>query len=306
VDLDERLRQLAKQQHGAVSRRQAAAVGCSRAHLTQRLRSDWELVTPRVLRLVGTAETFEQRCMVAVLDAGHEAVVQGPAAARLWGLPGFDEEDVEVTRQRRRARRPTDPVPAHEPRLVPPHHRTVHRGVPVTSVERTVFDLMSAVRPGRAERALDNALARRLTTLRPLQAVGKELCRKGRTGSALFRRLLADRGVDFRPMESGLEAMFLGLIRDAGLPDAERQVDLGGSDGWIGRVDFYVREAQLILEVDSDWFHSAALDVAADCRRDQAFRAAGFEVLRITEHEIRDHPSAAVARLRAVLKQRAA
>jgi very-short-patch-repair endonuclease len=306
VDLDGRLRELARRQHGVVSRRQAAAAGCSRAHLGQRLISDWELVTPRVLRLVGTTETFEQRCMAGVLDAGHEAVVQGPAAARIWGLPGFDREEVEVTRRRRRARRSTDPVPAHEPRSLPPHHRTVHRGVPVTTVERTVFDLMSAVRPGRAERALDNALARRLTTLRALRAVGKELCRKGRTGSALYRRLLAERGVDFRPLESGLEATFLVLVKAAGLPEPERQVDLGGSDGWIGRVDFYVRAALLILEVDSEWFHSAVLDVAADARRDGAFEAAGFEVLRITEDEIRNRPSAAVSRLRAVLAQRVA
>jgi very-short-patch-repair endonuclease len=306
VDLDVRLRELARRQHGVASRRQAAAVGCSRAHVAQRLISDWELVTPRVMRLVGTAETFEQRCMIGVLDAGHDAVVQGPAAARLWGLPGFDREDVEVTRQRRRPRRSTGPVPAHEPRLVPPHHRTLHRGVPVTTVERTVFDLTGAVRPGRAERALDNALARRLTTLRSLRTVGKELCCKGRTGSALFRRLLSERGVDFRPMESGLEVMFLRLVRAAGLPEPERQVDLGGSDGWIGRVDFYVRRNRLILEVDSDWFHTSALDVAADLRRDDAFRAAGFEVLRITEDEIRSRPSVAVSRLRSILGQGAA
>jgi very-short-patch-repair endonuclease len=306
VDLDEQLRQLARQQHGAVSRQQAAAIGCRRAHVMQRLVSEWELATPRVMRLVGTPETFERRCMVAVLDAGHEAVVRGPAAARIWGLPGFDDDALEVTRQRRRARRSTGPLPVHEPRLVPPHHRTVHGGVPVTTVERTVFDLMSAVRPGRAERALDNALARKLTTVAALRSIGKELCRKGRTGSALFRRLLADRGVDFRPMESGLEAIFLGLVKDAGLAEPERQVDLGGPDGWIGRVDFYVRKALLILEVDSELFHTSALDTAHDRRRDDAFRVAGFEVLRMTEDEIRNRPSAALSRLRAVLEQRAA
>jgi very-short-patch-repair endonuclease len=176
----------------------------------------------------------------------------------------------------------------------------------VTTVSLTLFDLTRAVRPGRAERALDNALARKLTTLPSLRSIGEELCKKGRTGSALFRRLLADRGVDFRPTESGLEATFLELLCEAGLPEPGRQVDLGGNDGWIGRVDFYIREARLILEVDSEWLHSTPMDTANDRRRDEAFRAAGFEVLRITEDEIRNRPAVAVARVRAALVQRAA
>jgi very-short-patch-repair endonuclease len=306
VDLEAALRRLAEAQRGVVSREQAGQVGCTDAFVRRRLGSaDWELVTPRVLRLVGTADTFEQRCLIAVLDAGHEAVVCGEAAARLWALPGFDGDAIEVTRRRRRARRRTDPVPAHEPMLVPLHHRAIKDGVPVTTVERTLFDLMSAVRAGRAERALDNALARKLTTLRALRSIGEELCKKGRPGSALFRRLLADRGVHFRPVESGLEAAFLELLRAAGLPEPERQVDLGGAE-WIGRVDFFVREARLIIEVDSDRHHTSTLDVAADRRRDDAFRAAGFGVLRITEDEIRNRPAHAVARYKAALAERAA
>ena len=305
ADLDESLRSLALAQHGVVSRRQATDLGADRWAVQRRLGSGtWGSATSRVLVLAGTPPSFEQRCLVAVLDAGHEGVVQGVAAARIWQLPGFDGDHIEVTRLRRRARRRTDPRPAHEPMLVPPHHRTSHRDVPVTTVERTLFDLMSAVRASRAERALDNALARKLTTLPALRSIGKELCRKGRPGSKLFRRLLADRGADFRPVESGLEAAFLALFRDAGLPEPERQVDLGGNGGWIGRVDFYLREARLIFEVDSEWFHAAALDTAADRLRDEAFRAAGFEVLRITEEEIRDRPFAAVERVQQALPSR--
>jgi very-short-patch-repair endonuclease len=306
VDLEGALRLRAEQQHGVVSREKARHAGCTDAFVRRRLRSaDWESVTPRVLRLVGTAETFERRCLVAVLDAGHDAVVCGPAAAQLWALPGFDGEEIHVTRQRRRARRRTDPVPAHEPMLVPPNHRTTRDAVPVTTVERTLFDLMAAVHERRAERALDNALARKLTTLRALRSIGEELCKRGRPGSALFRRLLSDRGVDFRPVESGLEAAFLELLRGAGVPEPERQVDLGGNE-WIGRVDFYFRVARLVVEIDSERFHTAALDAAADRRRDEFLRAAGFEVLRITEEEIRNRPSVVVARVEAAWAARAA
>ena len=301
VDADQAMRRLADRQHGVVSRAQALASGLADVHVRRRVAAGtWESATPRVLRLAGSQQTFEQRCVVAVLDAGHEAVVRGRAAARVWGLPGFDDAIVEVTRLRRRPRRSTAPTVSSEPRLLPPYHRTVHRDVPVTTVERTVFDLMSAVRPGRAERALDNALAGRLTTLPALRSIGEELCRKGRAGSALFRRLLADRGEHFRPVESSLEATFLALVHRAGLPEPERQVDLGGT-GWVGRVDFYVRQSRLVVEIDSDRFHTAALDVAADGRRDEALRAAGFHVLRITEREMRGRPDAAIERLRQAL-----
>ena len=306
VDLDESLRSLGLLQHGALSREQAAELGADRWAVQRRLRAGtWILATSRVLVLAGTAGTFEQQCVVAVLDAGHAAVVHGATAARMWDLPGFDGPEIEVTRLRQRARRSTGSVPAHEPMLVPVHHRTTHRGVPVTTVERTLFDLMSAVRPGRAERALDNALARRLTNLRALRSIGEEMCKRGRPGSALFRRLLADRGIDFRPVESGLEAAFLDLMRTAGVREPERQVDLG-ADGWIGRVDFYVREARLIIEVDSDRHHTSTLDAASDRRRDDAFLAAGFGVLRITEDEVRNRPTAAVQRVRRALAARAA
>jgi very-short-patch-repair endonuclease len=87
--------------------------------------------------------------------------------------------------------------------------------------------------------------------------------------------------------------------------EPERQVDLGGTE-WIGRVDFYLREARLIIEVDSDRHHTSTLDAASDRRRDEAFRAAGFEVLRITEDEVRNRPTAAVGRVRRALAVRAA
>jgi very-short-patch-repair endonuclease len=61
-----------------------------------------------------------------------------------------------------------------------------------------------------------------------------------------------------------------------------------------------------VVEIDSDRFHTAALDAAADRRRDEALRAAGFAVLRVTEDEIRNRPAAAVGRFKAALAERAA
>ncbi|HEV2809195.1 MAG TPA: type IV toxin-antitoxin system AbiEi family antitoxin domain-containing protein [Acidimicrobiales bacterium] len=82
MDLDWNLRALAERQHGVITRRQAQDLGASRHHVRRRTASpDWEPVTSKVLRLVGTQRTFRQRAMAAALDAGPGAAVSREAAA---------------------------------------------------------------------------------------------------------------------------------------------------------------------------------------------------------------------------------
>jgi very-short-patch-repair endonuclease len=175
-------------------------------------------------------------------------------------------------------------------------------GIPVTTVARTVFDLASCVHPSRAERALDNALTRKLVDLESMRATTIELLRPGRTGSALMRQLLAVRGAGYIPPASGMEARVLALLAAVGI-EMEWQVDRGG-DVWIGRVDFYYRRLRLVIEVDSDLHHDSKLDVESDERRDAALRAAGFEVLRIKEQLLRESSQDVVVVVREALARR--
>lgn len=260
------------------------------------------MATPRVIRLVGSASSFEQRCVIAVLDAEDAAVVSHLTAAALWGLPGFHPDEIHVSRVHSATHRSSTVATIHHPRSLPVHHRTLLDGVPVTTMARTVFDLAGLVHPLRAERALDNALSRKLVPLENLRAVAIELFEHGRTGSALMRCLLEERGAGYIPCASGLEARFLALVVEGGLELPERQVDLGG-DEWIGRVDFYFRRVRLVVEVDGEAFHSAKLDRESDARRDAALGAARFRVLRISEKELLETPHLVVARLRSALLQ---
>ncbi|MDQ6796673.1 MAG: endonuclease domain-containing protein [Actinomycetota bacterium] len=168
-----------------------------------------------------------------------------------------------------------------------------------------MFDLAGALHPARLERALDNTLARHLTTVVALGAITLELAKHGRPGSALMRTLLAERGADYVAPESGLEARFLSLLRDNGLPEPDRQVDVGG-DQWVGRVDFVFPGRRLVIEVDSSMHHSAALDREADRRRDADLWAAGYRVLRITDDQIWFRPRQVVAEVRFALAPSAA
>ncbi len=142
----------------------------------------------------------------------------------------------------------------HMPLLLPPGHVAAVHGVPATTMARTVFDFAAVLHPGRTERALDSALARRLTTLRALRAVTEEMAGHGRAGSALMRQLLADRQGDYLAPESGLEARFASVVTAAGLAMPVRQRDIGGEE-WIGRVDYLDQERDLVIEIDRDLHH---------------------------------------------------
>lgn len=226
-DVDRALRELTERQHGVVARSQARQLAADRSALRRRTASgEWEAATSQVLRLVGAQSSFQQRCMVAALHAGEGAVVSHQAAARLWALPGFSDGRVRISKDRDGSRRRSLPAELPEPRYLPAHHRASREGIPLTTVASTVFDLAGCLHPLRAERALDDALVRKLVALEGLRAVAIELLKHGRTG-ALMRQVLADRDAGYIPPASGLEARFFALLVEAGLGLPDRQVDLG-------------------------------------------------------------------------------
>jgi very-short-patch-repair endonuclease len=227
--------------------------------------------------------------MAATLDVAGAAISHESAAA-LWRLPGFPPGPLHVSRSAGRSSLAT----VHRTHVPEAHLRLFER-IPVTSPARTIFDLAGVIHPGRTERALDNALARRLTTLAVLREVTDELARQGRPGSSVMRRLLADRAGAYVPPESNLEARFHAVAKEAGL-ELVRQCDVGG-DGWIGRVDYLDRNRRLVVEVDSDLHHTSLLDEAADHQRDAAMAEAGYTVLRIKEHDLWHRPDEVVRRL---------
>ena len=101
----------------------------------------------------------------------------------------------------------------------------------------------------------------------------------------MLRQILDERGDEYVPPASGLEGRFAEIIRGAGLGPMERQVDLG-ADAWCGRVDFFDRSHRLVVEVDSERFHSALTDVQADRERAEALKRAGFRIVRVTDYQV--------------------
>jgi very-short-patch-repair endonuclease len=114
-----------------------------------------------------------------------------------------------------------------------------------------------------------------------------------------MRELLAERGPNYRPNDTGVEDRVQALARGVGLK-LERQRDLCGMGEWLGRVDFLDEGRKIVIEVDSALYHDALIDERADAVRRGMLEAAGYRVRSFTDHEIFYEREAALRRLRAI------
>lgn len=293
------LRILTSRQHGVVGRRQLADLGFTPdavAHAvgTGRL----ERLTERVYRLGGTPSTLQQRAMAASLDVPGGAVALHSAAA-MWGEPSFTPEPLHVLTGRRPHRGGHHLAIVHSTVRWADEDWTVLRGVPVTTPVRTLRDLAGRVHDQRLSIMCDRMLHRRLLRLEQLHRLAATLPpRGGCRGTRSIRRLALARPEGYRPNESGLERRFETILRDAGDAPFERQVDLGDAEGWIGRVDFVDRTARVVVEVQSDLYHSGLVDRVRDRERLARLRRAGWTVLEVWESEIWHRPDQVLAKVR--------
>jgi very-short-patch-repair endonuclease len=227
--------------------------------------------------------------MAAVLACGRGAAVSHRSAARLWQL--LPEEaaspiDVSAT-SGDHTRRPG--IRMHRVRVLPSRDITRLDGIPVTAVARTLCDL-AAVGTGRElERALAEALERRLANRSSL--LTRVARRAGRAGTARLRALLqADAGPALTRSEA--EERFLSLVRRAGLADPGVNVTVGRYE-----VDFYWPAEALVVEVDGRAFHSSEHSFESDRRRDAELVATGLRVMRVTWKQVADEPEVLLVRL---------
>jgi hypothetical protein len=259
-----------------------------------------------VYRLAGSPHTWEQRLIALTFAAGPAAAASHRSAAALLRLPGFERHGlVEATTPRPRRHR-TDGQIVHRWRPFPAHHLTVVEGIVTTRVARTLCDLAGVLHPGKTERAIDNCLAIGVATPGTLQAAFFDLASRGRKGTAVMRRLLAERSEGYVPPASELEARFRDLVTDAGLPEPVRQLDAGNDEAWIGRVDVAYPPARLLVELDSHLHHSSKLDREADETRDLKLQRTGWRVVRFIWHDLVERPEWVLSELRRLLESAAA
>ena len=302
-EVDRRAAALAEGQHGLITRSQALGMGASPDLIDHRLRTGrWEAATARVYRVAGVPPSWQQRLLVAVLDAGHPALATGRSAAALWRVPGFAMWVPEVLVPRPSDHRPPLGV-LHETRHLGAHHRSVQQGVPVVTPARLMVELAAVERPQRLERTVDSAIAAGILTPEGLAGAVAELCHRGRRGSGVLKALTLEILPGYVPPASELEARFRDLARTAGVADQMvLQANVGGEE-WVGRVDVLFPAARLVVELDSRRWHTSRMAADSDSRRTNALALAGWRVLQITWRRLLDDPIGVVHELRTLLRQ---
>ena len=223
ADVDATIAAVAREQHGLVTRERILTT-ITRRQLEHRLADGrLERVRPCVYRVAGAPQTWEQVVLAACLTAGPRSHASFRAAARLWMLSGFETEDVvEITTpSRRRAR--ISGVIVHDSEVTGRRHTARRHGIPVSSPARTLCDLTACCRPWDVERALDDALRKKVTTLRSLQAVYLDLAGPGRRRCTVMRALLEARSPGFDPGGSAMELRLVDWLVAADLPRPVQQ-----------------------------------------------------------------------------------
>jgi very-short-patch-repair endonuclease/alkylated DNA nucleotide flippase Atl1 len=267
---------LARAQHGAISRRQALGKGMSARAIDHRLATgEWVRLFRGAYRLAGSECTFEQQVMAGTLAGGDGAVASHRAAAALFGMPGAPRW-VEITVPRT-SRVELTGVIAHRTRLLPPEDVSTVRRIPLTKAGRTIADLARVYSKARLSPMLDYALAERLVSRADLEARAT-----GRRHDDVLRAMLDERPATARPMGSEFEASLFRALREAGLPLPVPQYRVLMPDGCLVFLDFAYPDVKLAIEADSYIWHASLADWQRDRARNGELVVLGWSILPIT------------------------
>ena len=143
---DEEVARVAGGQHGVITRRQLLAAGLDDAAVRRReAKGLLHRVHRGVYRVGHRAPSPEARYLAAVLACGEGAVLSGLAAAHLFGLVRGWLPPAEISSHGHRR------VPGIAARRVRLDRQdvTVYRGIPITTVPRTLVDLAARCPPKR-------------------------------------------------------------------------------------------------------------------------------------------------------------
>jgi len=219
---------LATRQHGVVTRWQLASLGFGVKAIEAALgEGRLSQVHEEVFAVGHTRVSQRGQWWAAVLAYGPDAVLSHQSGAVLWELRRRRRGPIHVTaalgRQGVRRRRG---IWIHRCKLRA-EETTVHEGIRVTTVGRTLFDLAEVAPYEEVKKAAEAADRRNLLRLRELE----EVCERGNGRRALrpVHRLLVELGA---PAEgrSPLEIRFAKFLHARRIPAPAQNVDVLGHE----------------------------------------------------------------------------
>lgn len=288
--LDVALAELARVQHGVFSLDQLRELGLSARAVhsrvatgrLHRIHQGVYSLTPKSLL------TRDGLYMAAVLACGPGAALSHRSAARLHGLRDYGYTRIEVTVPSRSTRTRSG-VLIHRSTTLTEADVTVVNGIPVTTIERTLFDLAEVTTQRQLERAFDQA---EMIEGLHLVKINDQLARNPtRRAVKKIRKVLTEHYIGSTPTENDFEEALLSITRRLGLPDPRAQfwIDPGDGEPPI-RADFAWPEHRIVVEADGHKTHGTKQAFESDRRRDQRLIAAGWRVIRTTWRQLKYRP----------------
>jgi len=273
---DEKIARLASRTHGVVTRRRLLDADISDEEIKVRLkRGSLIRMYPGVYRVGHTAPSVEATYMAAVLACGKGAVLMGLAAAYLYGLIKGDPPPPVV---KTRTERDIEGIETHRTRT--DERGTEWRGIPITTVPRTLMDLAPSMTEKDLAAACHHAQVRFHT--RPDQL-------RGRARKVLEGHI---------PVTlSALEDRFLERLREHALPAPRTNRRTKGRT----YVDCRWPAHRLTVELDGYRFHNTRHAWENDRRREREAHARGDEHRRYTYGDVFEDPTMMLAELRRLL-----
>lgn len=252
--------------------------------------SSGRLLKPRRGMLIdgdGTAaDRHLARLYAAMPFIGTQTFFSHTSAAAIHRLPLLEQRHAETSVVRTGGGHGVVHPTLHARRaILAPDEQVVIAGLPVTSLARTVADLMRMLPFPEAVMIADVALARGL----PRDAL------LGTTSAGRGCRMAAKALGFADPLaESPGESLSRVRFAEFGIPAPSLQQPLRGSDGRMVRVDFYWELFRLIGEFDGAIKYGALLKpgqkvedvVAAEKRREQSLRELDYKLVRWTWAEL--------------------
>jgi hypothetical protein len=163
---------------------------------------------------------------------------------------------------------------------------TTLRGIPITTVPRTLLDLAARRSERALARAVREAVRMKLTTIEAIaDCCGRH---RGRRGSRrLLTTLARYKGLPIERARSGAEVRALEVLRDAGYALPRLNVRIAGEEA-----DLSWAKQRVLIEVDGGPFHC---DVGADARKQACWERAEWTVRRISSDDVYERPARLLA-----------
>jgi predicted transcriptional regulator of viral defense system len=266
---------LAARQHGLVTMAQLLAMGLDYKAIARRLAEGLLHRVRRGVYAVGHAGlSREGQFMAAVLWAGEGAALSHLACAELCEVRRYRAFLIDVVAPKRRTAEPG--VRLHRTRALHPDDVTVYKGIPVTTIARMLVDLTDVLGPYELANVIHEAEYRQRFSERATRDAMRRA--NGRRNLAVLEGALELRAKGSAGLRSRNEAAFLSMLK--GLPEPLVNTKLNGEEP-----DFHWPAHKLVVEIDGPG-HERARTKHQDARKEAAWRAAGYTILRIRDDEL--------------------